>query len=285
MIFHKQLSSSNAYNGWLRADDQVVIGSKCQTLGNVMLSELLEPFNTCATSSTSTTTTTTASPKVISVSYEQVLACYAATIRLLAGHNLYIDYNCREKKKNKTIRLPGINVAFMAQNDIVLPPFSSISDDNVNGHDTTATAKFQIDTSGRSGAPFQHSDALAGGAPDNKEGEAASAKKAAGLNGENGLDGFSGQKGGNVLMHALNGRIRNLNKEDNKKSERGGEGDIVEIRTNGGDGSGGQKGGSGQKGGGGEDMGDAIAYDFPACYLTPGFSMYVNTQTRQPRYM
>lgn len=231
--------------GRLRADDEVIddaVENKYRLLGKIKLNELLQPFSVCVESpvvdqqtdkATQANTTTTTSKK-FSIEYDAVLRCYAVTIRFLAGHNLYVD-------ATKEIRIPGINVAFVAQKDIVLPH---------------KPAEFRLDTTGRDAIPFQHKQAQCGGTKE-------AAKKDFGANGEDGFDGLSGQNGGHVYMQALDGRIRNL---DDATC-------VISIDTSGGKGSKGQMGGVGQKGGAGEDTGDAKAYDFGICFFTPGFSM------------
>lgn len=249
----------------MRADDEVIddaAENKYRLLGRIKLEELFQSFTatvesppvvvqktdendkTDKTTQASTTTSTTPTPtptmtptlttKTFKIDCNDILRCYATTIRFLSGNNLYVDVT-------KEIRLSGINIAFVAQNDIVLP---------------AKPAELRIDTAGREASPFKHEQAQCGG-------KNAAAKKESGANGEDGFDGLSGSNGGHVYIHALNGRIQNL--DDGQC--------VMSIDTSGASGTIGQMGGVGQKGGEGQDTGDAKAKNFGTCFFTPGFSM------------
>lgn len=157
------------------------------------------------------------------ISYFDVLKSYAKTIKLIAGNNIYMD-------ESKTLNLPGINLAVVAGQDIIL------------------AEEFSLNTSGKNGLKLANSQAYGVSEP--------ATKLCAGLSGEDGLDGFSGDNGGHIFIKAER-KIVNIER-------------ISSLKSNGGNGSTGQKGGCGQKGGKGQDTGDAEA-DEPPSSVTPSF--------------
>ena len=159
----------------------------------------------------------------LKIGYFEVLKSYAKTIKIIAGNNIYMD-------ERKTLNLPGINFAVVAGQDIIL------------------AEEFSLNTSGKNG--FKLADSQAYGV------SKAAPKLCAGLSGEDGLDGFSGENGGHIFIKAER-NIVNIER-------------ISSLKSSGGNGSPGQKGGCGQKGGVGQDTGDAEA-DEPPSSVTPSF--------------
>lgn len=135
----------------------------------------------------------------LKITYFQVLRCYAASVKLIAGNNIYLD-GC------KKLLMPGINVGMFAARNIVLPK------------------EFSIDTSGEPGLKFRKEQAFS-----YSSGEAAQSK--CGADGEDGFDGFCGQNAGHICFKA-NVSIVNLEfvesivckGGDGSEGQRGGQG-------------------------------------------------------------
>jgi hypothetical protein len=109
--------------------------------------------------------------------YGKILRCFAGTIKIIAGNNVYLN------KKN--LELHGINIGIVAYQDIVLPN------------------DFQIDTSGFDGVKFEKYSAYS-----NAD---VAKKKEPGQSGDDGYDGFSGDNGGHIYIKAER-QIKNINK-------------------------------------------------------------------------
>ena len=170
----------------------------------------------------------------LKISYVSVLRCYASTVQIIAGNNIFADFG-------PLIRFPGINLGLVAAKNIVLPKNVTI--------DTSGQPIRCSD--GQESNVFKHPQAFG-----HKE-EAGKGKP--GQNGEDGFDGFCGTNAGNLMMSAGE-CIVNLE-------------EIALIRCQGGNGSNGQKGGIGQNGGKGQDTGDAVAEPIGSRWLDPSFSI------------
>lgn len=123
--------------------DIELVGEKVSKLGDFLMKEVLAELK---------------------IGFDQVRPCFAKTMKLLAGNNVYMD--TLEK-----LELRGINLGVFAGQDIIF------------------AKGLNIDTSGQSGLKFRHDQAHSYG-PD----EAAQSRP--GQDGEDGLDGFCGQNAG-----------------------------------------------------------------------------------------
>ena len=106
---------------------------------------------------------------MLAIDYKRLLKCYANTIKVIAGNNVYID--------EPSVVLHSINLGIVAVQDIVLP------------------SSFELDVSGLEGIAFAKKQAY-GIAVEMSE------KATAGRSGDNGLDGLCGENGGHLYVKA-----------------------------------------------------------------------------------
>ena len=124
----------------------------------------------------------------LKLSFNQLLKCYASTIKIIAGNNIYIDKD--------SIEMRGINIGMVAGQDIFLP------------------TGFKIDTSGDNGFEFNTKFKQAYGKIETAE------KLVEGESGVDGFDGLCGENGGHIYIKA-EGSIVNLNQIDSLKYSGG----------------------------------------------------------------
>jgi uncharacterized coiled-coil DUF342 family protein len=122
----------------------------------------------------------------LKLSFNQLLKCYASTIKIIAGNNIYMDKD--------SIELRGINIGMVAGQDICLP------------------VGFKIDTCGYDGFEFNKKQAY---------GKTETAEKLVeGESGVDGYDGLCGENGGHIYIKA-EGSIVNLEQIDSLKYSGG----------------------------------------------------------------